>query len=109
MGWFRRRQGDLPRIRIDVHRLAEHDPRVAPLAENGAQRRGDLGRTKRAGGNLVKQRLEQVKVAPVDQSQIDTFVLGQLLRRIQTAKAAADHDHSMMSRVLGKRVVRFAC
>ena len=65
---------DLAPLGVDADRLAEDDRRVALLAQDRAQRLGDVARRQRAGRDLVEQRLEQVEVAPVDQGQADLRV-----------------------------------
>src|SRR6185436_7785884 len=53
----------------------------------GAQRCGDLPRRKRSRRHLVQQRLEQMEIPPVDQSDVDRSA-AQRLRGVQSAESA---------------------
>ena len=50
----------------------------------------------RAGGDLVQQRLPQMRIAAVDQSHFDSGIasmaIAQASREFKPARAAADHD-----------------
>src|SRR5262249_53899114 len=56
-------------------------------------RRRNCVRRQRGGGNLVKQRLKQVVVVPIDQSDINRDPSEGASRR-QSAEATADDDHA---------------
>ena len=86
---------DLTASDIDAHGLAEDHRRVALLAEQRAERLGDVARRQRAGGDLVQQRLEQVEVAPVDQRQPDLGVDAETASGVQPGEPAADHDDAV--------------
>ncbi len=87
-------RGDDPfLIEIDPLRFAKEHLRVFLLAQNVPQRLGDIGRRQRGGGDLVKQRLKQVMILPIEQG--DPHIgLAQGLGGLEPAKAAADDDHS---------------
>ena len=64
------------------------------VPEHDAQGRGDLARREPARGHLVEQRLEEVKVAAIDQR--DRYRRApERLGDIQPAKSAADDDYPM--------------
>lgn len=82
---------DLPRPLVDGHHFAEADFHIALVAEDVAQRCGDIRRGQAGGGHLVQQRLEQVMVAAIDQG--DAYALaGQGTGGPETGKTAADND-----------------
>ena len=91
-------QQDLALLRVEADGLAEDDRRVALLAQDRAQRLGDLARRQRAGRDLVEQRLEQVEVAPVDEGQPTSGSMPRLLGRVQPGEAAADDDDPVRRR-----------
>ncbi len=84
-------QGDLPGLLVDCGHLAQPHFHVALVAEDVAQWRGDIRCGQAGGGDLVQQRLEQVMVATVHQSDADAAV-GQGPGGPQAGKAAADDD-----------------
>ena len=86
---------DLAALRIEADRLAEDDRRVALLAQDRAQRLGDVAGRQRAGRDLVEQRLEEVEVAPVDQGQAHLRVDPEAARGVQAGEPATDDDHAM--------------
>ena len=86
---------DLALVGVQADGLAEDDRRVALLAQDRAQRLGDIARRQRAGRDLVEQRLEQVEIAPVDQREADLRIDAQAPRRIQAGEPATDDDHPM--------------
>ena len=82
----------LPRIHAD--HLAEKDRHILTTAEDGTDRPRDLGGRENGGRNLVKERLEQVMIASVDDRNrsVRTFkVFGQL-----KAGKAAPYDNNPM-------------
>ena len=83
-------QQDLAPLGVDADGLAQDDRRVALLAQDGAQRLGDVAGRQRAGRDLVEQRLEEVEVAPVDERQPDLGVDAEAARRVQPGEPAAD-------------------
>ena len=96
---------DLAPLRVDADRLAEDDRRVALLAEDRAQRLGDVAGRQRARRDLVQQRLEQVEVAPVDERQADLGIDAEAARGVQPGEPATDdHDAMRQSRRLGRRL-----
>ncbi len=64
------------------------------VAQEGADRRGDVGRRQRRGRNLIQERLEQMMVRAVDQQDIDGRA-GEPGRRCQSAEAAAHDDDAL--------------
>jgi hypothetical protein len=84
---------DAAGLRVDGGDLAEQHLDVAVLAEDRAQRLGDLARRQGGGGDLVQQRLEQVVVHAVDEHD-PQGVARERARGIQPAEAAADDQDS---------------
>ena len=78
---------------VGVHSLdlVHEDLDVAVIAENRAHGYGDVGRRKTGRGHLVKQRLEQMVIAPVDHGYPDRCAL-QPSGRFEPAEAGADDD-----------------
>ncbi len=66
-------------------------------AQNHAQRRCDLTRRKAAGGYLIKQRLEEMKIAAIDEGERERG-LAKPLGRVKAGETAADNDHPMRAR-----------
>jgi hypothetical protein len=54
-----------------VDGFAEQDFRIFLFAQHLTQRPGNVGRRQRACRDLIKQRLEQMVVAAVDQRHLD--------------------------------------
>ena len=81
---------------VEADDLVHEDAGVALAAEQGAERRGDVGRRQAAGRHLVEQRLEQVEVAPVDERDFDRD-LAQRLGGVKAAEAAADDDDAVLA------------
>lgn len=55
---------------VDPGNFAIDDARIGLMSEHGADRCGNVGRRQRGSGNLIKQRLKQVMVAPIDNNYI---------------------------------------
>ena len=60
-------------------------------AEQTAERVGDLRGRERPGGDLIRERLEQVEVTPVDKRDPDRQ-MGEVKRGLKSAESAADDD-----------------
>ena len=60
------------------------------LAQNPADRRGNVGRGKRRGRDLIKQRLKEMIIGPVDHGHLHRLV-GQALGRLQATKTRPDN------------------
>ena len=87
-------QDHAPRLRIDVRRFAQQNLRVLLAAQYSTQGRGDIPRRQRARGYLVKQRLKQMKIAPVDKRHVDRGAL-EFLRGVQSSESAAQNHNAM--------------
>ncbi len=83
-------QDDAPLL-VDAVHLAQHDAHVGRVAQDGADRRSDLGRRQAGRRHLVEQRLEEVVVAPVDDRDV-RIGAGEPQRGAEAAKARADND-----------------
>jgi hypothetical protein len=83
---------DVEAIHISQQHVAIWLPR-----NNRSQRRRDIRRRKTAGGDLVEQRLEQMKVAAIDQRNLHVGT-PQRPCCIQSAEAAADDYNAMLRR-----------
>ena len=93
---------DGPGRRIDVGHLGHlHVDRLV-LAEDAAERPGDIARRELRRGHLVEHRLERVVVVLVDQR--DGHVgLGERLGAAHAGEAAAHHHHRRVTRFVGHR------
>jgi hypothetical protein len=80
-----------PLLLVDAQDLAQQDALVGRAAQDGADRLRDLRRREARGRDLVKQRLEQVIVAPIDDSDVGDGA-GQSMRGTQSTEASADDD-----------------
>src|SRR5581483_7613743 len=89
-----RSQAQRARGEIEVGYLGEHDPHVAVALEDRAQRIRDLARRQRTSRDLIRQRLEEMEVAAVDEGDVDART-AQALRGLQPAEAAADDDDAV--------------
>lgn len=81
---------------IEIMGFAEKDFGVFLVAKDGAKGSGNLSGRKRAGGDLVEKRLEEMEVALVDE---DEFGVGAFegLRGDQAAEAAANDKDAMLA------------
>ena len=79
---------------VDIGRFGQEHANIGLPLENRPQRYGNVRRRESSRRHLVEQRLEQMKVAAIEQSHIDGHSL-QPTRAIQSAKPAANDDHSM--------------
>ncbi len=62
--------------------------------EDGAQGRRDVGGGKPAGGDLIEQRLEKMKIPPVDERNRDGHMF-ETLGCVKPTKSAAKYDNPM--------------
>jgi hypothetical protein len=81
-------------VEVEPAHLAHHDADVALALESGAQGRGDLVRREGPRRDLVEQRLEEVKVAAIDQRHLDRRP-AKAANDLQAGKAAAHDDDPM--------------
>src|SRR5215211_4755987 len=58
-------------IAVDRGNIAEHDVYIGSTVKLGSDRRCDVGRRQCRRGDLVQQRLEQVIIVAIDQSDIE--------------------------------------
>lgn len=79
---------------IEPAHLAHHDANVFVALEDRAQRGGDLLRGQSPRRRLVKQRLEQMEVATIDQRHLDRLS-AQSASGLQAAKPATHDDDSV--------------
>ncbi len=71
--------------------LGHDDREIGPLAEERADRLGDVDRGEPGGGDLVEERLKQVVVLPIDDRD-PREVRRKMLAERQPAETGADHD-----------------
>jgi hypothetical protein len=83
-------QNHAPR-RVVARDAVEHDGRIAPAAEDAADRHRDIRGRETRRRNLVKQWLKQVVVPSIDERYAHRRV-GQSLRRGEPAEAGAGND-----------------
>ena len=78
---------------VDIRHVAEQYAHVGLTSEDAPQRRGDIGRRECARRHLIQQRLEQVKVAAIDERHADRRP-PQGQGGVESAEPAAD-DHDV--------------
>lgn len=83
------------RLRVNVNSLAEEYARVLSVAENSTERGRDFSGRQRAGCDLVEERLKQMKIAPVDEGDIDQRAL-QSLGGVEAAEAASEDQYTVL-------------
>jgi hypothetical protein len=76
---------------VDAGHLTQHHVDVLLAAQNAADRRGDFGRRKSGGCDLIEQRLEQVIVVLVDHRDVEWLAV-QCFRRGETTESGSDDD-----------------
>ena len=79
---------------VDAGHRGEQRRDLLAVAQQIADRPGDLGGCQRGGRDLIEQRLEQMMVAAVDQRDADRRAR-EPKRRFQSAEAGADDDNAM--------------
>ena len=80
---------------VEAADLGHQHAYVAVAPEDGAERVGDLAGRERAGRDLVRERLEEVEVAPIDEREVYRCVR-KVLCRLQPTEPSADDNHSML-------------
>jgi hypothetical protein len=80
-------------FRVDAGDLGENDVDIACVAHDGADRRGDVRRRQARGGDLVKQRLEQMVIVLVDEGDVE-WRIRQRRGGGKSAKSGAENDHA---------------
>jgi hypothetical protein len=80
---------------IEIDHLREAHLGIRLPLQQGTEWGSDVGRGEPAGGDLVKQRLKQVEVSPVDQSHLDRCP-SQGTNCEQPAKAASYNDNAVL-------------
>ena len=96
-------QDDLAFVGIDALGLTQDHRRVAMLAQDRAQRLGDVARGECAGRDLVQQRLEQVEVAADVEGDAHLGVDAEVAGRVEPREPSPDDDHPMRPAGLGRR------
>ena len=75
-------------------------------AQDAANRRADIAGRQRAGRDLIQKRLEEVKVAAVDDRHVDGRV-PEFARGVQPAESASENDDAVCDDFrIAKRGVR---
>ena len=82
---------DLPIGGVDAGDFRHQHGGIALVAQDGADRPGDLGGRERRGRHLIEQRLEAVMVLPVDHRDVDRDA-GERRGGREAAEAGADDD-----------------
>ena len=100
-------EDDLLRRDIDGVDPGQDDVHVRLAAQHRADRLRDVRRRKRGRRHLVEQGLEQVVIAPVDESHLHGRV-GERLRRLQPAEPTADDDDPSAGVRIGKDLLPLA-
>ena len=89
---FAGRGDDPPPRQIDRVDAFLEDADVSVSGEQAANRRCNLGGTEPGHRHLVEQGLEQVVIAPVDQSEVHPGNVTERARGVQARESSA-HDH----------------
>jgi hypothetical protein len=84
----------LARLDVEVGDLGHQDTDILMALEDRPQRIGDLAGRQGAGRDLVGERLEEVKIPPVDERHLNGSS-PELQDGLESAEAAADDDHSV--------------
>lgn len=84
---------DLTLVRVDIDGLVEENMNIVLIAEDGADRLGDFGGGETGGGDLVKQRLEQVVVLAVYDGDPDVVATFEGAAKFEAAEACAEDDN----------------
>ena len=66
---------------------------VLRVVENLADGSGDVRSGQRRGGHLVEERLEKMVVGAVEESDVETLVIGELPRALQSRESTANDKH----------------
>jgi hypothetical protein len=90
----------LSRAEVEVSDLGEQDADAAMTLKDRAERIGDLARRKRARRDLIGERLEEMKVAAVDERDLDRCT-PKLQDRLEAAEASSDDDDAVCAGVEG--------
>jgi hypothetical protein len=77
---------------VEIHGFTKKDIDILLMTEDSAEWRGNLARGKRAGGDLIEERLEEVEVALINEGDGSVGAL-ESLRGNESAKAAAEDDN----------------
>ncbi len=75
---------DLASLRIDLFDLVENNADIRLVPKNRPDRLSDIARGQFGRGYLIKKRLEEMMVAPVDQNDL----YGRVRQRFRSAEAA---------------------
>jgi hypothetical protein len=78
-------------VEVEAGDLGQQDADVAGALEDGAERIGDLTGRKRPGRDLVRERLEEVEVAAIDERHLDGST-PKLRDRLQAAESSPDDN-----------------
>jgi len=76
----------------DTYDVIQQHRDVGLVRENGSNRLGNVRRRQPGRGYLVKQRLEQVMILPIDQRDAGGGII-EILTKRQSAKTGAKHDN----------------
>src|SRR5271154_3967791 len=92
---------------IEIERFGEKNFDIFLAAEDGAERRSDFAGRERTGSHLIEERLEEVKIAAIKESdpRVGAF---QALRGDQAAKATTNDEDAMRTwheKLLRKRTL----
>ena len=82
---------------VEIHNFAQQHLGVPAAPQNVPQRRCNLAGRQPARGHLIKQRLKEMKVAPIDQRQFDRHA-PQRLGRVESAESASEDDYAVRHR-----------
>lgn len=83
-------------IKVEITNLAHHHMKVLLPSENDTQGRWELVRGERTGRDLMERRLEQMKIAPIDENDLDRHA-PETAGGLKAAEAAPYNDHPMSS------------
>ena len=80
-----------PPLEVDGRRFGEDHIRIFLVRDDRSNRICDVARIERRGGDLIEQRLEEMKIAAVDDRDVRRRFL-QDFGGVEPAKAAAEDD-----------------
>ena len=80
-------------VAVDGGDVVEEDGDICGGGEDAAEGAGDVGGGEGGGGDLVEEGLEEVVVAPVDEGDGETGVIGEFLGAGEARESAADDEN----------------
>ncbi len=81
---------------VDLSDLIEKNRDVLSIVEDSAEGAGNLDRRKRGSRHLIKEWLEKVVILTINQSDLETVVIGEGLGAVKSCESSSDSDDAML-------------